>query len=55
MAEEKILQYRKTDGRVLLEKRIAWARITSHFNAHNLGPKRTEQQLRNVWERLKVE
>ena len=54
ISDEKILQNRKTDGRVLLQKREAWGQITRHFNAHHLGPKCTEQQLRKVWERLKV-
>ncbi|XP_050698788.1 myb/SANT-like DNA-binding domain-containing protein 3 [Eriocheir sinensis] len=54
ICEEKILQDRRTDGKVVLQKRAAWARITRLFNSHNLGPQRTEQQLKKVWERLKV-
>ena len=52
--EEKILQDRRTDGKVIIQKRAAWVRITRLFNSHNLGPQRTEQQLKKIWERLKV-
>ncbi|XP_050724627.1 uncharacterized protein LOC127002587 [Eriocheir sinensis] len=54
IAEEPILLSLKTDGRILLQKREAWAKITEKFNAHNMGPQRSEVQLKKVWERLKV-
>ncbi|XP_050724432.1 uncharacterized protein LOC127002480 isoform X2 [Eriocheir sinensis] len=54
IAEEPILLSLKTDGRILLQKREAWAKITEKFYAHNMGPQRSEVQLKKVWERLKV-
>ncbi|XP_050704966.1 uncharacterized protein LOC126990388 isoform X2 [Eriocheir sinensis] len=54
IAEEPILLSLKTDGRILLQKREAWAKITEKFNAHNMGPQRSEVQLKKVWEQLKV-
>ncbi|XP_050707377.1 myb/SANT-like DNA-binding domain-containing protein 3 [Eriocheir sinensis] len=54
ITQEPILKNRKTDGKLLEQKRRAWARITQHFNAHNMGPKRTEGQLRKIWEKIRV-
>ncbi|XP_045101889.1 uncharacterized protein LOC123498640 [Portunus trituberculatus] len=52
--DEKTLENKKTDGKTILQKREAWARITRTFNSHNLGCVRSEHQLKKVWERLKV-
>ncbi|KAG0724346.1 hypothetical protein GWK47_005204 [Chionoecetes opilio] len=52
--EEKVLQNRQTAGIICVRKREAWARITTAFNGQNLGPRRTEIQLKKVWDRLKI-
>ena len=52
--EEEVLQDNKTDGKSVFLKRKAWAKVTQAFNANNLGPVRTEVQLKKVWDRLKV-
>ncbi|KAK4327498.1 hypothetical protein Pmani_002053 [Petrolisthes manimaculis] len=52
--EEKVINDRRTDRRIVVLKNHAWKRVTDGFNAAGLGPKRTIQQLKKAWERLKV-
>lgn len=51
--QEDILHNKLTDGRTVLLKKQAWARITSKFNAGGYDEKKTEYQLMKIWERVK--
>lgn len=51
---EHIIMDRRTDGKFVAVKKHTWHKITETLNSLNLGPKRSEQQIKKVWERLKV-
>ncbi|KAK3869366.1 hypothetical protein Pcinc_025322 [Petrolisthes cinctipes] len=54
LAKKKIIHVRKTDRKIFGAKQEAWTQIVEEFNVQGLGPKRTLQQLKSAWERIKM-
>ena len=52
--QEPVIQNKSTDGKIVLLKKQAWARIAEKFNASGVSQKKTDYQLLKVWERVKA-